>query len=217
MFDSIINPRFAVHGGGDSGGGMAGVVSDILAVAEEFLTLSPAEMFEHLLPGIAAMENIHPLLVHFPIALLTLFFLIDVAGSVVDKHHWRLAASWFLYGGTVFAGLTVAAGMQAAATVLHGDDVHEIMETHEHFGLSILILATLLSMWRLFGQKTLHGALNAAYLCAAGLLCVLLALGADLGGLMVYKYGVAVAAARSAHIDDVATHQHNHGDHVHEH
>lgn len=220
MFELNENLLFSVHGGGDSGGGMAGLVNGVLATLEEFLTLSPAEMFAHLLPGIAAMENIHPLFVHFPIALLSVFFLLDCVGSLAKKNEWRQVADWFLYLGTLFAGLTVAAGLMAAASVMHGDDVHDIMETHEHFGLSILSLAVLLSVWRFFARQTLQGALNGVYLSAGALLCLLLVLGADLGGLMVYKYGVAVEAARVAIIDgwdSQALDRDHHHNHTHAH
>lgn len=212
MLDIGVSPVFSVHGGGDNGGGMAGLLNGFLSTIEEFLTLSPGDMLAHLLPGIAAMENVHPLFVHFPIAFLTLFFLIDFAGSVAKKPEWRQVAGWFLYLGTIFAGMTMTAGLVAAASVMHGDNVHEILETHKHLGISIFSLATLLSIWRLIGKAKLEGAVNGLYLICAGLLCMLLVFGADLGGLMVYKYGVAVEAARIAIIDglDVQPHDHQH-------
>jgi uncharacterized membrane protein len=217
MFDLSENLQFSVHGGGDSGG-MAGLLGSLLTAIENWLSLSPGEMFAALLPGIAAMENIHPLFVHFPIAFLSVFFLIDLAGSVAKKSDWRRVASWFLYLGAIFAGLTMTAGLIAAASVLHGDDVHEIMETHEHIGITIFTLASALSVWRLVGWASLQGAANYLYLIFAGLMCILLVFAADLGGLMVYKHGVAVEAARSVHINGISEHQHNHeDDHDHDH
>lgn len=216
MVDINGNLLFSVHGGGNNGDGIAGLLGDFLAAIENLLSLSPSEAFASLLPGVAAMENIHPLLVHFPIALLTLFFLIDFTASVAKKPEWRQAASWFLYPGAIFAGLTMTAGLIAAASVMHGDDVHEIMETHKHFGISIFTLATLLSIWRLTAMSALQGALNVVYLSFAGLLCVLLVFGADLGGLMVYKHGVAVEAARDAIVQGLDDQPHDH-EHAHSH
>ncbi|MGZ4999539.1 MAG: DUF2231 domain-containing protein [Methylomonas sp.] len=218
MFDLIGNLQFSVHGSG-SGGGMAGMLDDSLLRIEGLLNLSPKEAFASLFPGSSAMENIHPLFVHFPIALLTVFFLVDLEGSLAKKSDWRQVAGWFLYGGTVFAGLAVLAGLAAASTVMHGEDVHEIMETHEHYGISIFTLATVLSGWRLIGivnKGALQGVLNGLYLACAAVLCVLLVFGADFGGLMVYKYGVGVEAARSAIAKRLAEHPHEH-DHEHEH
>jgi len=48
------------------------------------------------------------------------------------------------------------------------------------------------------------------------LLCVLMMLGADLGGLMVYKYGVAVKSTQIQEAD-VHEHDHEHPDDAHEH
>lgn len=216
MFDLSENLSYSVHGGGDSGEGMAGSLGSFLTAVEGLLSMSPAEVFASLLPGISAMENIHPLFVHFPIALLTVFFLIDFAGSIAKKSDWRQVASWFLYLGTLFAGMTVLAGLQAAATVMHGDDVHEIMQTHKHFGLSVLTLATILSAWRFIFKGALQGVLNGLHLACAAVLCLLLTFGADLGGLMVYKYGVGVEAARAAIAQGLVDHPHEH-DHDHEH
>lgn len=185
----------AVHGGGDSGGGILGGVEGLLSFIEGTLRQSPADTFASLLPGIAALQNLHPLVVHFPIALLTLFFALDVLGSIAKRAEWRRVAGAFLYLGTVFAGLTVAAGLAAAASVAHGGNVHDIMEHHEHLGISVLSLATVLSIWRLLGKGLIVGAANTLYLLLAAILSGLLAFTADLGGLMVYKYGVAVAAA----------------------
>jgi uncharacterized membrane protein len=149
-----------------------------------------------LLPGLAGMENIHPLLVHFPIAFLTAFFVLDVVASLLKKPHWRNIASYFLYFGAVGVIFTVIAGFIAAYSVIHSETVHQIMERHEHFGLSVLILSVILSAWRLKSGAALMGGANNLFLILSGLMCVLMTLGADLGGLMVYNYGTAVHVAQ---------------------
>jgi uncharacterized membrane protein len=185
---------FQVHGGG-IGGGVAANVASLLEFFESLAGKTPPEMFSAILPGIAAMENIHPLLVHFPIAFFTAFFFIDCIGAVANKTQWRYVAAWLLYLGTIAAIFTVIAGLFAANSVAHGDEVHDIMERHEHIGIAVLSLSLFLSAWRL-KQWGMHSrGTNAVFLGLAGFLCFLLALGADLGGLMVYKYGVAVNPA----------------------
>ncbi len=182
---------FQVHGSG-VGGGVAANVASLLEFIESLAGKTPPEMFSAVMPGIAAMENIHPLLVHFPIAFFTAFFLIDFIGTIAKKTTWRYVAAWLLYLGTLTAIFTVIAGLFAANSVEHGDDVHDIMERHEHIGIAVLSLALFLSAWRLkqWGMHSAGG--NTTFLCLAGILCFLLSLGADLGGLMVYQYGVAV-------------------------
>ncbi|MBS3964326.1 MAG: DUF2231 domain-containing protein [Methylomonas sp.] len=208
MIDLVQDLQFAVHGGGDSGDGIAGMVAGILTFVETLVTLSPADMVTRLLPGLATMRNLHPLWVHFPIALLSLFLLADVLGVALRKTEWRRFASGLLYLGTLFAGITVIAGLIAAGTVAHGGEVHEIMERHEHLGISVFSMALALSIWRWFGQVERAGRGNGLFLSLASILVALLLLTADLGGYMVYKFGVAVEAADAG--NEAAAQQHLH-------
>ena len=212
MFDLIGNLLFSVHSGGDSGNLVIDIIGAVLTMTDTLLHSSPSEIFAGLLPGIAAMENIHPLLVHFPIAFLSAFFLIDLIACILHKSDWRRTADWFLYIGTVFAGFTMLAGLSAAESVAHSENVHQIMEDHEHLGISIFSLATFLSLWRLVGKSGLRGATNYLYLSLAGLLSLLLVFAADLGGLMVYKHGVAVATASSLNHEGSSEHHHQHSE-----
>lgn len=198
---------FQIHGGADHGNGIADSVASLLAFFEELSTHDSAGIFSILMPGISSMNNIHALLVHFPIAFLSTFFALDMVGTLAKKQHWRNVASWLLYFGTVAAVFTVIAGFIAAGSVAHGQDVHAIMERHEHLGVSVLSLAILLSAWRLKSGGVIQGGANSFFLILAALLCVLMLLGADLGGLMVYKYGVAVKAVQ---VPDVGVHEHEH-------
>lgn len=208
---------FQIHGGADHGG-VAEVLAGLLTFIEGLVGKGAPEIFSILMPGISSMDNIHPLLVHFPIAFFSTFFLLDVVGMVTRKRNIRDVASWLLYLGTVFATFTVAAGLLAANSVPHGGNVHDIMERHENLGLSVLGLAAVLSAWRM---KTSDG--NILFVMLSALLCALMALGADLGGLMVYKYGVAVEVAPvpmddHVHGEDAHSDGHSHGDsHSHEH
>lgn len=186
---------FQIHGGADHDG-IAESVSSLLAFFESLSTKGPGDIFSSIMPGIASMDNIHPLLVHFPIAFLSVFFALDLVATLAKKPQWRSIASWFLYFGTITALFTVIAGLIAANSVAHGQDVHDIMERHEHFGLSVLSLAAVLSIWRMKSGGLILGGANSFFLILSALLCVLMALGADLGGLMVYHYGVAVKAVR---------------------
>ncbi|MGR9043819.1 MAG: DUF2231 domain-containing protein [Gammaproteobacteria bacterium] len=178
------------------------------------MSQEPADIFASIMPGVTHLANLHPLLVHFPIALLTVFFLLDLLASLAGKKSWRDAAGMMLYFGTIGAALAVAAGFIAADSVAHGDDVHDIMTQHQYFGVSVLMLATLLSLWRLLAGSIITGAANVFFLTLSGLLCLLLMLGADLGGLMVYRYGVAVDS-RAGGVPASTAHSHEHSGHHH--
>ncbi len=146
-------------------------------------------------PGLREMDNFHPLIVHFPIALLSCFLLLDGIAFLFNAKRLSRVANWFLWLGTLGALAAVVAGLQASLTVAHPDGVHIILERHRNFGLNTTALAVILSIWRLFNQGNFSRLGHFVHLLIAVLMMMNLVRGADLGGLMVYKYGVAVQAA----------------------
>jgi uncharacterized membrane protein len=181
----------AVHGSADGGAGLVGILDKLLDTVTR-ASDSGGSGFE-LLPGVQALgANIHPSLVHYPIALLSLFFLLELTGSFFWKDKLRPAASAMLYAGTLGAIATVAAGLYAARIVHHGQVVHEIMEWHEHLGITVALLAVVLSIWRIIAKQAIEGMARALHLFLASIMATCLLFGADLGGLMVYEHGVAV-------------------------
>ncbi len=211
MFDVNNYFSFAVHGAaGGHGEGVASSVEQFLTFLETLSDKPAADIFTAIMPGISAMENIHPLLVHFPIAFFSAFVLIDIAGSVAGKQSWRQAAGWFLYCGTIMAIVTVIAGLQAAESVAHGENVHDIMERHEHLGITVLVWSSVLSLWRIFSRGVIKDGANVFYLTLVALLGVLVVFTADLGGLMVYHYGVSVSSENTTMMEYFSEHQHSH-------
>lgn len=213
MFGLNNGLAFQVHGGGHEGGVVA-LLGDFLTVLEGVAT-GRSDMLDALLPGVAGMVNIHPLAVHFPIALLTMFFLVELAASVFRQPKWYRVAGSLLYLGTVCAAVAVYLGLQAAETVAHDEVVHEIMERHEMFGFTILSVAVFLCLWRAVFNVHKHVFVQIIYLLCAALLTILIVLGADLGGVMVYQHAVAVKTppATQAVMPDNTPHDHHGHDH----
>lgn len=180
---------FYIHGNADGHNEILEMLTGLLGFFEG-ATTGGSSNGSNFLEGISSLANIHPLLVHFPIAFLSLFVAIDLIGTAMRKSEFRKFAGSLLYLGTVFASLTVWAGMHAAETVPHGHNVHDIMERHEQLGISILALSLALTTWRLRRPVEGWGMYNLLSVILAGVLIA----GSDLGGLMVYKYGVAVQA-----------------------
>lgn len=198
---------FQIHGNADYDGGLLETLTGLLSFFEGVASGSSCGGFlSAIMPGLAGMDNIHPLLVHFPIALLSSFFALEVLGILLKKPCWREAASYFLYLGAVGAIIAVIAGFQAAYSVIHSEAVHHIMLRHQYFGLSVMALAIALSVWRLKSGIMQEGGAKHFFLVLSGVMCLLMVLGADLGGHMVYNYGTAVNAVQST--DDCQQHSH---------
>ena len=177
-----------VHGGGHEGGGPVELIEHVLEAAS-------AETIGswHLADGILLMgKNLHPLLVHFPIAFLVSFFVLDSVGGLMHRPPLRKVASGLLYLGALMAPLTVYAGLIAEGIVVHGQEAHELIEWHERCGFAVAGLAIFLALGRSFfgiPKSSMGQALN-GFLSVV--LVAILFLGADLGGRLVYQHGLGV-------------------------
>lgn len=214
MIDLIFDSLPQIHGGGNHQGiGAVKGLEAFLTFIESLTTKSPAEIFAAFMPGISALDNIHPLVVHFPIALLTIFFFADTFGGLLSRPAWRSFATPLLYIGTLAAMLSVAAGFQAAYSVPHNDVTHAIMLRHQAFGITVTVLALILSLRRFFAADDFLASKTYGHFTLSALLVLFLSLGADLGGLMVYQHGVAVAPVMQKHASAIQAqeqHQHTH-------
>lgn len=195
-----------IHGDADHAGGILETLTSLLTFFEGLTTEGGGGFFSALIPGLMSLDNIHPLLVHFPIAFLLTFFVVDLLGYLVKKPYWRELASYCLYFGAASSIFTVIAGFVAAYSVGHNETVHEIMLRHQYLGISVLTLSVVLSFWRFKSGVAIAGGANHFFLILSGLMCLLLLLGADLGGLMVYHYGTAVGTIQTPNND--SSHQH---------
>jgi uncharacterized membrane protein len=156
------------------------------------------DLFFRIFQGISEMPNIHPLIVHFPIALLTSFLLMEFLNLVTAKESFRAAATWMLYLGTVGALAAVLAELWAASTVEHSEEAHKVLLRHRDLGITVLALSVILSAWHIYAGGSFSRKGQAFHLAVAFIMVTIMALGADKGGLMVYKYGVGEKAARTA-------------------
>ena len=185
----------SIHGGGHGeGGGLVALIDDFLAALTRD---NPASW--GLLGGIETLgANLHPLVLHFPIAFLFGFILVEVYGLIFNNTGARRWASGLLYLGAIGAVVTVISGLVAAEMVSHGAQVHDIMEWHERAGITVATLAVALSIWRRWGGIPGSAMAKALSMAITLLIGTLLFLGADMGGMMVYQHGVAVKRLQSS-------------------
>lgn len=165
------------------------------------------------LKGAEELINIHPLFVHFPIALLLTSVAFYFLGTVFKKEEEELltAGKWALYFGALSAAVTVWTGLEAAKTAPHGGGTHELMMTHQYFGYTVLGLSILLSVWVFLSKATIPSKGRPLFLIGLVLLGLILVQGADLGGRMVFLNGVGVG--RKSMMPAESGHEHGSHDH----
>ena len=145
-------------------------------------------MLETLLPGVQHLQNIHPLVVHFPIAFLVGAALFYVMAWILRQKGLAITALWMLLLGVISAAVAVGTGLYAGEGVMVARSVRaHLLGTHEHLMLATLGLSVVLALWALiarpFPQK---GRLFFVLLFVA--LLVVMTIGADHGARMVYDY-----------------------------
>jgi uncharacterized membrane protein len=150
-----------------------------------------------LVPGWA--PNLHPLIIHFPIALLFAAAMVDLVDAVFERPVWLGIGATSLYlvgaGATVVAYLT---GRQAAATVFIPGMAHPIVEDHRAWALltvwyvGIVAVARLAGLLAGFPRARAHRVL---LLTAALIGALFLQQTAERGARLVYQHGVGVIAA----------------------
>lgn len=143
-------------------------------------------------PGLRAMENFHPVFVHAPLTLLPLALVFQALAVWRGREDWQKLALWFLCLGAVGALAAAGTGLLAEEEVTIPQPGWETIERHEQLMLVSTGLAVVLAGGALWLRKRLGRGLQAGLLAGLLVLNGLLAVGADLGGRLVYEFGVSV-------------------------
>lgn len=135
---------------------------------------------------------IHPMIVHFPIALLATAILFEVLELVFKRSVLREAATWLL-------GIGFFGGLAAAATGLLAEEAAEDMgvpesaiEIHESFAIATLAVFAVLIAIRWLQHKRRVPQLPGLFLALGLIGVVLIGLTGYFGGDLVYRYGAGV-------------------------
>lgn len=191
------------------------------------------------MPGLENVLNIHPLFVHFPVALTPVALLFEVLYIFFGKDRWRLIASALIYVSATASVAAVITGYIAADTLGHDAPGHDLVHVHRDIMVWFTaILVTLAILNAILSSESLRGRfpiwtmlIRPVTLLAA---TVILVIGADRGGQLVFQHGMGVKM-ETVPIEgqDHSTHQHqpsepsapskqdtlkdHHVDHEHEH
>ena len=141
------------------------------------------------------MKPIHPVLVHFPIALLALSVAADLVAFFTNIESLRSTGWWALTGAALGGVVTVAAGVFDMRRATLNEEVHHRVHQHMKVGFTLLAVIVALTVWRwtIFKQPGL--AVSAIYLDCALIAMALTGFQGWLGGELVYTYGIFVKDA----------------------
>lgn len=140
--------------------------------------------------------EIHPIIVHFPVALTTVVAIYDVGRWIFDRE--RLLAAGFWGGSTPLLVMALLGAMAAVATGLIAEPsepspvVHDLIEAHELLAFVATGLLATLTFWRIGLRGTFPRKAGFLYLMLLVTVAVVIGFGSYFGGQMVYTHGVGV-------------------------
>ncbi len=144
------------------------------------------------------LYHLHPIAVHFPIALLSAGFLAEILSLTLKEESrgwWSTASQRLLWLGTLSLWIALGFGLLAEETAPHVPPAWEVVEEHETLGFITAGIFSALSIvrfyfrgrWGVF-RKTWRVVFAMAWLVSAA---VLFATG-FYGGKLVFEYGMGV-------------------------
>lgn len=144
-------------------------------------------------PMLTIGAPLHPIFVHFTIALTTASFLFDVAGWFLHARGLADAAWWTIASAVPATVLTIITGVASRLhlPVEEGTEARTFLRLHMAIGPIVFGLLVLTAVWR--GAVWENAAVPSGWYlgwCALVLLCT--AAQGYLGGEMVYRFGMEV-------------------------
>ena len=140
--------------------------------------------------------TLHPIFVHFAIALIVFGMLLDCGGSILRNRDWQRAGQIGFFVGAGAVGLAVLSGwieqQLPQPSSVFDPQVQELFFFHEYGGYILLGFFAILTVARL----QINAQLPLLYMILAGLGLIGLTIQGYWGGEMVYRYGAGVRAVQ---------------------
>ena len=137
----------------------------------------------------------HPIFVHFTIALTSASLMFDALGFFFSKPSLTAAGGWTLVGSAVLTLATISTGLTSStrAPVEEGE-ARSFLRAHMALGLIFFGLLVAMTFWRVSVWATGQG-VSWLYLTSLGIVTLVMTVQGYLGGELVYRYGVEVEQA----------------------
>jgi len=141
-----------------------------------------------MLEGARHLQNIHPLVIHFPIAFLMGAVLFYFAAWVFKKDDFAKTGFWVLLLGALSLAVAVGTGLYAERGVMVHLSVREkILLPHKNLMIATFALCLILTLWALI-QRPFPKTGRILFLLLLLAMVGIMTIGADFGGRLVYDY-----------------------------
>ena len=142
-----------------------------------------------------SLPPIHPALVHFPVALITVSVIAEFIGYFSKSEAARTVAWWTLVAAIIGVAVTVPAGYADMWRASLAPETHKLVDLHMRTGWIVATAFIVLGAWRWFIRSQPESTPGGGYLTAAVLVFALTMFQGWYGGEMAYAHGAGVAAA----------------------
>ncbi len=149
-----------------------------------------------MLEGARHLQNIHPLIIHFPIGLLMGAVPFYFVAWILRKEEIAKTGFWVLLLGTLSLVVAVATGLYAEQGVMVHLSVREkLLLPHKQWMIATSVLCFITTAWAIIARpfpKKWRVVFLALLLIMVGVMTI----GADYGGRLVYDYNAGGNACR---------------------
>lgn len=159
------------------------------------------------------IPNLHPLVVHFPIVLISLSAFFHLLATFTTRKscavHCRVLAHTTLWLSALSALPAVFFGWQAFNSVSHDEAGHLAMLIHRSWALGSLAILTGLAGWD-FWKNKVDQPTNGWFSLLVAAAWVVVSITAWHGGELVYRHGLGVISLPAEEADHDHVHSHAH-------
>src|SRR5688572_7882105 len=137
----------------------------------------------------------HPIFVHFTIALTSASLIFDALGFFLDKASLTATGGWTLFGSAVTTLMTISTGLTSSTRApIEEGEARSFLRAHMALGLIFFGLLVAVTFWRVSLWQNGRG-VSWLYLTSLAVVALVMTMQGYLGGELVYRYGVEVEQA----------------------
>jgi len=140
------------------------------------------------------LTHLHPMIVHFPIALLIVGFLFDIAGSITKRESFTQTAFYLIILGALGVIAAFITGDQAGSGITEEGALKQALENHEDAATITIWIVSIAAAFRiaLVLLKKFKGVLKMVSLALFLIAVMSIARTGYYGGELVYKHAAGV-------------------------